>query len=481
MWLYSVHMAHPSFALVLGLVVLLCTSSAGDEPVPPVPDLSKLKWELIKSGNREQLRQAFEMAHMNPQSAEQAGKLGMLLHASEQYEMAAACYRRARRFEPDSFRWAYYLGQAEASNGKKVQAMASLREATQIEASYLPAKLKLAELLMDSGDWAASHRLYQEMAAGQHPDAALIYYGLGRIGSARGQYSEAIHYLKKACDLFPGFGVAHYALGMLYRDQGDPSKAQEHMALFQRWKDERPVSKDILLQAIMALRSQPNDHLSRGNSLLADGNAREAISEFKKALSEDPSLAQAHGNLLSAYLSIGELARAEKHYDAAIKLDPNMCETHFNFGLLLSQQGKNEQAGEAFRKAVEINPFYAEAHNNLAFILANQNQFDSAVNHFLLAIKNRPNYRDAHFNLGQILAAQSKTREAIPHFVEAASLHDEQTPLILFTLARAHAQLGEIQQSVEWAQRAKQAASSFSQSALLADIDDFLKQHPARH
>jgi len=458
------------------VVLLLCEHSfAADRSLPPIPDLSKLNWVSIRSGSRDRLRQAFEEAFANPQGVEEIGKLGMLLQASEQYEMAAACYGRARRLDTSSFRWAYYLGLAEAANGKKVQAAASLKKALQVASNYLPARLKLAEVLMEIGDWEASQTLFQKIV-GQHPDSALAYYGLGRIQAAKGQFSEAIQNLKKACDLFPSFGVAHYALGMLYRDLGELQKAQEEMALFQRLKDERPPLRDVLVEAILALRSDPNDRLSRGSSMLAQGRIVEAISEFRKALEEDRSLAQAHGNLLSGYLTLGELARAEEHYYAAMKLDPNMYETHFNFGLLLSQQGKNQQAAEAFRRALEINPFYAEAHNNLAFTLANERKLDDAINHFMLAIKNRPNYRDAHFNLGQILMAQGKPKEAIPHFVEAASLHDEQTPLILFTLAQAHLRVGEIQKSVDCAQRAKQAARSLSQQSLLAEIDNFLKR-----
>lgn len=458
------------------VVLLLCEHSfAADRSLPPIPDLSKLNWASIRSGSRDRLQQAFKEVSANPQGVEEIGKLGMLLHASEQYEMAAACYGRARKLDRDSFRWPYYLGLAEAASGKKLQAAASFKEALQVDSNYLPARLKLAEVLMEIGDREASQTLFQKTVE-QHPDSALAYYGLGRIQAAKGQLSQAIQNLKEACDLFPNFGVAHYALGMLYRDLGELQKAQEEMALFQRLKNEQPLPKDVLFEAIRVLRSDPNDRLSQGSSLLAQGRIVEAISEFSKALEEDPSLAQAHGNLLSAYLTLGELARAGEHYYAAVKLDPNMYETHFNFGLLLSQQGKDQQAAEAFRRALEINPFYAEAHNNLAFILANEQKLDEAINHFMLAIKNRPNFRDAHFNLGQILVTQGKPKAAIPHFVEAASLHDEQTPLILFTLAQAYLQLGEIQKSVDCAQRARQAARSLSQQSLLADIDNFLNR-----
>jgi tetratricopeptide (TPR) repeat protein len=188
-------------------------------------------------------------------------------------------------------------------------------------------------------------------------------------------------------------------------------------------------------------------------------------------------LAQAHSNLLSAYLTLGEFKKAEEHYNAAMQLDPNMYELHFNYGLLQSQQGKNSEAADAFRRAIEINPFYAEAHNNLAFILANEGKLEQAIDHFLLAIKNQPNYRDAHFNLGQILLTQGKARDAIPHFIETIVARDEQTPLFLFTLAKAHFQMGELREGMSRAEEARQQAKSLSQLSLLAEIDQFLKQH----
>jgi hypothetical protein len=73
--------------------------------------------------------------------------------------------------------------------------------------------------------------------------------------------------------------------------------------------------------------------------------------------------------------------------------------------------------------------------------------------------------------------AQGKSREAVSHFTEAASVYDEQTPLFLFTLAKAYLESGETHQSLDCAKQARQAATSFSQFSLLSEIDEFLNRH----
>ena len=406
---------------------------------------------------------------------EETGSLGMLLHACDQYAMAAACYRRAARMEPDSLRWPYYLALAEAAGGKKIETAASLQQALLADPSYLPAQLKLAETLSDIGKRAQSLEVLREIT-GQHPDSAIAHYELGRARTAEGRPLEAIQSLEKACELFPGYGVAHYALAMLYRDQGLASKAQREMALFGKFQQQQPPLQDSLLEAIHQLRFDPKDHLSRGIELLENDRLSDAIGEFNAALEQDPALAEAHGNLLSAYLRLGDFAKAKEHYLAAVALDPNMYETYFNFGLLCSQSGENDKAAAAFRRALEINPFFAEAHNNLGFLLANEGEFASAIDHFEAAIKNQPGYPDAHFNLGQVLLAQGRTEEAIPHLAEASSAESEQAPLILFTLAQAYLKAGKTQKSLDTARKAKQQARLRSQTELLADIDKFLVQ-----
>ena len=160
---------------------------------------------------REQIRQAYEDALKNPQLAGSNGRLGMLLYAYEQFESAAACFERARAFDPNDNRWAYYLGRVQQTLGKYDQAAASLREALRQNPEYLPAQLMLGECLLAAGRLDEGQKICEAVVQ-KHPDAAAAYYWLGKVQAARRELGSAVELFSKACDLYPSFGAAHYAL-----------------------------------------------------------------------------------------------------------------------------------------------------------------------------------------------------------------------------------------------------------------------------
>ena len=428
----------------------------------------------MNPANRERLRQAYEKARSSPEDDEAVGQLGMMLQALGEHRLAGHCYVTAAQLEPKAFRWIYYLGVVKAAEGEYSQAADLLRKALRLKPGFLPGRLKLAEASLAAANLDESEAVYQSIIS-EFPDSAAAYYGLGRIQAAKGQFTSAIGSLRGSCTLFPEFGAAYYALGIVYRDRGQLSEAQRLMSLFQLHKGSHPPLRDPLLDAIDDLNPEANGDLAEGLRLLEEGRNREAVPKFELALRKDSHSAQAYANLLSAYLGLGDLGKAEKAYQAAIKLDPNLYEACYNYGLLLMRQGRADDAAEAFRRALEINPFYAEAHNDLAYILAQQGNLEEAARHFRSAIENKPNFRDAHCNLGQIELARGRTQPAIEQLLQARTREDEKTAVCMFSLAKAYFLDGRSGEAEHYAKLAKHYASSLGQASLVHDIDELLK------
>lgn len=455
--------------LLAGYLLAAFSTSHGSG-LPPIPDLAE------RMLDNQGVREAYEKARSNSANAEFNGLLGVTLHAHEQYELASFCYQRAQHLEPESFRWAYYLGLANAALGRKAEAIAALRRAVQLDSGYLPASLKLADTLAAVGDFDESQKIYHA-AVKHHVNSALGHYGLGRVQTAKGEHDAAAESYAKACQLFPEFGAAHYALGIIYRNRGERTKAQEQLSLFERFRQREPPLEDPLFDAMKALRSDAVKYFNEGVRLEEQGRINQAVAEYQRALEKDPRFAQAHGRLLSVCLALGQLGKAEEHYHAAVKIDPMMYKTHHNYGTLLQMQGRNLEAADAMRKAVEINPFYAEGHNNLGYVLATLGKLDDAATHFRLAIENNPNFVLAHFNLGRVLLTQGKSLEAIEHLQKTIELENHPSaPLFMYTLAVAYTKVGNRQKAVDFAQRAKQGARARGQTTLAEDIDKFLQQ-----
>ena len=69
-----------------------------------LPALPKFPIRSMEPTVRMQFSQVLERLGEAPRDAAANGQLGMLLHAYQQFEAAAACYWRARTFDPESGR-----------------------------------------------------------------------------------------------------------------------------------------------------------------------------------------------------------------------------------------------------------------------------------------------------------------------------------------------------------------------------------------
>ena len=259
-------------ARIVAALTLLSSASAQGQSIPPLP---KLPLDTYEAGIREPIAEAYRSAQQNPEDAESNGHLGMLLYANEQYEFAEACFERAHAFDPSDARWAYYVGRAQVYLAHSDAAAASLREALRLRPGYLPARLMLAKSLLDAGHADESRALYQALV-NEHPQTAEAHYGLGRIEARKGELASAEGHLRKACELFPAFGAAHFALARVYRDRGETEKAREQLALYQKDKLGWPAVPDPLLTAVLDLQAGATPRLRKGIELAESGRLEEA-------------------------------------------------------------------------------------------------------------------------------------------------------------------------------------------------------------
>lgn len=443
-----------------------------------LPDLPTVVAENFGPEIREQVSKAHADARAKPRDAQANGWLGMTLHTYEQYEFAAICYERAHALAPAEFRWAYYLGIVQTALGRHAEAAAAFKAALRQESDHLPAQLRLADALLDAGQLSESRQFY-EIVAKRNANVAQAYYGLGRIAAANGNPAAAVVHYRKALDLFPDYGAAHYALGLALRDQGQTAQAQEHLARSQQLKLSRPTLEDPLIMAIAEMNAGASSHLKRGALLESAGKIAESIAEHERALEINPWLVQAHINLISLYGRAGEIEKAAQAYRAAAGINPDLPDIHYNFGVLLVGQGRDKEAAQAFQQCLKLNPYYAEAHHNFAAIIEREGRLDEAAAHYRKAIENKPGYRLAHFHLGRILVNQDKLPEAIEQFQQTLTPpltpEDAETPLFTYALGATHVRAGEKQKGIEYLRAALKRARALGQTQLVNGIERDLR------
>ncbi len=457
--------------LVPVAVFVLAATLVWAQDVPPLPQLSPRQVKAFEPKLQEAYRKVLE----RPTDVEANGYLAMTFHAFDQYDLAAAFYQRCVVLQPGTFHWPYYLAIARAAWGKTGEAITILGKARALDPDYLPARIRLADLLQASGNEEEAEAIYTE-ALEQHPDCSQAHYGIGRIQSSRGEWQMALQSYRKALELSPDYGAAYYGLATAYRQLGELERYQENVRLFQDHRGQKPQLDDPLLKPVAALKSRAEYYFKEGLRLQEQGRVEQAIVEYQRALEEDPEHARAHANLCLAELLSNRLDKAEQHCQTALKLDPSIHEIRHNQGLLRRLQGRNQEAVEAFRKALEIDPFYAESHYLLGTVLVQEKQYEDAEQHFLQAIKNQPDYRVAHFQLGLLLQRQARDAEAVPHFLKTLAVEDERTPVCLYVLAHSYARLGDLDKAVDSAAQARRKALSAGRKDLAADLESFLQQ-----
>src|SRR5579864_3814337 len=460
----------------LCMVAIMLLEACSTRHERDLPDLPRLIIANFRPQIRDRVQKAYEDVSARPKDAEANGRLGMLLQAFSQFESAEICYRRARILDPNRFQWAYYLGLTQALDGKNEEASRNLGDATRLDPQYLPARLKLAEVLLTLGRLEESERVCQSIVK-DDAQLAPAYYWLGRVESAKGDVPAAMEQFRKACQLWPSFGTAHYALALACKATGATAEAKQHMAAYQKYKaDGDPQPEDPQMEAVRSLDNTALAHLMKGVDLENAGQLDGAIAEHEEAVKQDPKLAQAHANLIALYGRAGRADRAEEEYRATVGINPNLPQSHYDYGVLLVSLRRYREAEEAFRKALDSSPNYAEAHSNLGAMLELRGKYEEAIQHYQAAINDKPNYRMARFQLGHLLLMKKRTSEAIAQLSQTLEPEDGDTPRYMYALGLAYAQAGDYPSAERYLRDAGQRATSLGQNQLLGQIESALRK-----
>jgi tetratricopeptide (TPR) repeat protein len=270
----------------------------------------------------------------------------------------------------------------------------------------------------------------------RNPGCWMAHNNLGIVLSQKGKIDEAIAHYEKTLEMSPDFADADYNLGNALLQKGETDAAIVHC---QR-----------------AVTIQPNDpeaQIALGNALLQKGLMDESIVHYQKALAIRPYYVTAHYNLSSAFLKKGEIDKAILHCQAVLSIQPQHADAHTTLAAGLLRKGEIGSAIEQYKKALEIAPRSVPALNNLAWILAT--------------------YSDPAFRDGT---------KALELAQEANEFSSRNNPVILRTLAAAHANVGQFSTAVDVGQLALSLTDRPSPlaSALQREITGYEASEPYR-
>ena len=457
----------PSLSLLATLALLAAPAGVFAQAAPPLPHLAL---DSYPPSAREAISRVHHDATTRPSDAGAVRALAQVLHAWEQWEGAHQAYARCQAIAPSGLECQYLDALVLRRLARYAEAAVRFQQALIASPDYLPARVGLADALLESGALEESQRLFERLIAEPRAEPA-AELGLGRLDAARGQHDRAILHFSRAIELFPEYGAAYYALALSYRAQGRTEDAQRALAQHSLFGSRWPALDDPVRDAVAALRDDGAASLRRGVALAEAGDVAGAIVAHEAALARDPALVQAHANLVSLYGRAGQFPKAEEHYRAAIALGADLSEAHYDYGVLLGLQEKWDPAADAYRKALALNPANVQARNNLGQVLERQRQFAAAAEEYRQAVESQPTFRLARFNLGRMLLALGRNEEAIAELSRLSQPEDAETARYVFALSAAHVRAGHKDEGIKWAMEARRLALQYGQTELAAIIE----------
>jgi tetratricopeptide (TPR) repeat protein len=184
----------------------------------------------------------------------------------------------------------------------------------------------------------------------------------------------------------------------------DPSHAGSHylLGLIAHALGAGEAAIELLGQAHALDRGQATYVYALGIALLAAGREEIARLCFQNAVILEPGFAAAHNNL-GVVLAERAPTPAMESFRRAISIDADMVDAHYNLAKALRKAGRLDESIAHYRIAVTLQPGLAAAHNNLGIALAQQNRIDDAIAAYRAALVADPDCADAHYNLGTAL------------------------------------------------------------------------------
>ncbi|MXZ00938.1 tetratricopeptide repeat protein [Candidatus Poribacteria bacterium] len=187
------------------------------------------------------------------------------------------------------------------------------------------------------------------------------------------------------------------------------NQVSEHASTEEQTSEQRPVNKafrivcmtfclavTVLFIWVWHHQTQFNDHYRQATFLMRNGDAKQAIEVYQKAIknkrrtlffTEEPSV---YNNLGQAYLYAEEYAPAVENFKKAIEMAPDTATGYVNLTTAYLRQNLPADARVSSLRALEIFPKIALLHYNLACAYALEGESQKAVDSLTEAVNLNP-------------------------------------------------------------------------------------------
>jgi Tfp pilus assembly protein PilF len=385
--------------------------------------------------------------------------------AAGDYSRAALEFKTASQADPKDAETYYQAALAYLAMPDLRSATAALQQATQLNPKHTAAQIKLAELLSaaprNSGllqnaerrmeavlasapgnPYALSALAYAELRLGQFEDAEKhlseslskapanlkAAVGLAQVRIAQSKVGEAETILRSVADQTVPSATALIVLGEFYLNNNRPAEARRE---FLRALDVDNKS-DIALLYIAGMQvgagetdaatatykrvsnlSNSKHRTMYARFLFHIGKRNEAIVELERFADAEPASRSMRHDLISAYLTTGRFADAEKVIGAALKTNAKDVDALLDGARVYLLTGKRALALETINSVLQFYPNAAGAHYLKALVYEQEGKTLMMRDELGEAIRYNPELLQARLQLARMLLASNASQAAL--------------------------------------------------------------------
>jgi len=414
------------------------------QSVPKRPDLGAAAAEL-----RERVKEANHRTINGPNREGAMVELAQLYQANGYLPEAQACLRCLLQIEPRNPRWKYRYALIISGFGEANRAVSLLRRTIELAPDYLPARLRLGDILLKNGRLKDAIAVFEAVQL-REQDEPYSLLGLARCDMDQELWSEARQKLERVV------AATDYALGYdlivpVYEHLGMNDRAAAIRGRMKAWG----AFRDVADPWIEELNSDSYDAFQMSvaaGALKVRGEKQGARQLLERAVRLSPRNATLHFQFALQLLDLSELGKARAELELCTQLEPTFADGWAYLSGVVSTTGDAAGAQRVFAQGLAQCPDSPGLHRMNAKQLQAQGRLDEAIKEYREAIRLRPTEADPHIELGMALYAANRAEEALKEFHLALEAEPE-NPLVLGTLAFNAITIGDEAAAGQWLRR----------------------------
>ncbi|MCF3648867.1 tetratricopeptide repeat protein [Synoicihabitans lomoniglobus] len=409
--------------------------------LPAVPALADASDELSA-----RITAADERALSLTNAVAGLAELSRLYHANGYYDSALASYDALARIQPTEARWPHRHASILAGYGQAEPAIVLWQRTIELAPAYVPARLRLADLLLKSNQPQAAADAYRATLDVDRDNAWAIL-GLARIDYEAERWADARRHLERVVAL------TNYALGYdlivsLYERLGLEDRAAAIRGRAEASGAFRDPP-DPWLDELMADCYDPFRLALEAGTKARSGDPTTAIAWLERAIAVAPADLSAHFQLANLLVQQRDTSRALALYRRCTQLDPAFADGWAQLSGLQAQLGNDVEAERTLAAGLEAVPDSPGLHLMRARKLRAADRVGAAIAEYRTSIRLRPNEPRAYIELAVALIDQNRSDEAIA-LIREALVYDPANPTALGIMAFKSIESGDRTAAEEW-------------------------------